>query len=289
MTAGFALMEEHLEQPRVPFEDGKVVLSRLAPGRSMIGAPVPSVKMVLDGEQHYEVEGRALRLRPGELLYLDAGTDCVGTNRIDTLGLCLMLKLPSVLPVSAMCGDDEPLLGRAFAFSAHTSPLGHALAAYGRRIANDPACGHRLAPTMVAQVGAALAEPLDACRLAAAGLDAAKPSTRRDILQRLERARAHLHDHLDRNVALGELASVARLSQFHLARYFKRAFGAAPVAYHRALRLERAARFLSAGRGSVAQAAELIGYSDAVALSHAFRKHFGVPPQRYAMNARSDS
>jgi len=118
------------------------------------------------------------------------------------------------------------------------------------------------------------------------GLDIAKPSTRRDIFRRLERARAHLHDHLDRGVALAELASIARLSQFHLARYFKRAFGEAPVSYHRALRLERAARFLAAGRGSVAQAAELIGYSDAVALSHAFRKHFGVPPQRYAMTAR---
>lgn len=287
MTAGFALMEEHLEQPRAPIAGGKVVLSRLAPGRSMIGAAVPSVKMVLDGEENYEVDGRAIRVRHGELLYLDAGADCVGTNRVDTLGLCLLLKLPNALPVAAMSGDADPLLGRAFAFSARTSPLGHALADYGHRIARDPAWGPVLASTMVAQVGAAIAEPLDAFRMAAAGLDAAKPSTRRDILQRLERARAHLHDHLHRKVALAELASVARLSQFHLARYFKCAFGAAPVAYHRALRLERAARFLSAGQGSVAQAAELIGYSDAVALSHAFRKHFGVPPQRYAMNARA--
>jgi AraC-like DNA-binding protein len=287
MAAGFALMEEHLEQPRRPFAGGKVVLSRLGPGRSMIGAPAPSVKIVIDGEQHYEVDGRAIRVRPGELLYLDAGADCVATNRIDTLGLCLLLRLPTPMPVAAMSGEADPLLGRAFAFSARTSPLGQTLADYGRRIAGDPACGPALASTMVTQVGAAISDPLDACRLAAASLDAAKPSTRRDILQRLERARAHLHDHLDRNVALAELASVARLSQFHLARYFKRAFGAAPVAYHRALRLERAARYLSAGHGSVAQAAELIGYSDAVALSHAFRKHFGVPPQRYAMTARA--
>ncbi len=182
MIASVALMEEHLEQPRAPFAGGKVVLARLAPGRSMIGSAAPSVKMVLEGEQSYEV------------------------------GACLNV----------------------------------------------------------------------------ARLDAAKPSTRRDILQRLERARTHLHDHLDRNVALAELASVARLSQFHLARYFKRAFGEAPVGYHRALRLQRAANFLAAGKGSVSQAAELIGYSDSVALSHAFRKYFGVPPQRYAMAARGN-
>ena len=114
------------------------------------------------------------------------------------------------------------------------------------------------------------------------GLVFAKPSTRRDIFQRLERARAHLHDHLDRGVSLAELASVALLSQFHLARYFKLAFDAAPIAYHRGLRLERAATYLAAGEGSVAQAAALIGYSDAVALSHAFRKHFGSAPQQWA-------
>ena len=142
-----------------------------------------------------------------------------------------------------------------------------------------------LAPAMVSLRGSAVAGRADGA--GEGGLDAAKPSTRRDILQRLERARAHLHAHLDRNVTLGELALVARLSQFHLARYFKRAFGAAPIAYHRALRLERAARFLARGEGSVAQAAALIGYSDAVALSHAFRKHFGAPPQRYAMTAQA--
>ena len=82
-----------------------------------------------------------------------------------------------------------------------------------------------LAPATVSLRGSAVAEHVG--RAGEGGLDAAKPSTRRDILQRLERARAHLHAHLDRNVALGELASVARLSRFHLARYFKRAFGAA--------------------------------------------------------------
>ena len=285
MAAGFSLMEEHLEQPRVPFADGKVVLSRLTPGCSMIGAPVPSVKMVLDGEENYQIDGRAIRIRPGELLYLDAGADCVGVNRIDTIGLCLMLSLPDGAMGHPGRDGGDPLLGRAFAFSARTSPLGRALTEYGHRIANDPACGPVLASTIVAQVGAAIEGPLGACSVAAAGLDTAKPSTRRDILQRLERARAHLHDNLGRNVALAELASVARLSQFHLARYFKRAFGSAPIAYHRSLRLERAAEYLARGEGSVAQAANLVGYSDAVALSHAFRKHFGQSPQRYAMAA----
>jgi AraC-like DNA-binding protein len=114
-------------------------------------------------------------------------------------------------------------------------------------------------------------------------LPAAKPSTRQELWQRLERARGHLHRILDRVVSLEELAGIATLSPFHLARHFKLAFGVSPIAYHRILRLERAARLLSSGAVSVAEAAERTGYSDAVALTHAFRRHFGQSPRRWAM------
>jgi AraC-like DNA-binding protein len=113
-------------------------------------------------------------------------------------------------------------------------------------------------------------------------LGVVKPSTRHDLLRRIERARDHLHAHLDRAVPLRELASVAGLSQFHLARYFSRLFQCPPAAYHRRLRLRRAAEYLVAGAGSVADAAELVGYSDSVALCHAFRKQFGEAPRRWA-------
>jgi len=113
-------------------------------------------------------------------------------------------------------------------------------------------------------------------------LGVVKPSTRRDLVLRIERARAHLHNHLDRAVPLRELAVVAGISQFHLARYFALLFACPPAAYHRRLRLHRAAEFLAAGDGSVADAAELIGYSDAVALCHAFRKQFGEAPRRWS-------
>lgn len=108
----------------------------------------------------------------------------------------------------------------------------------------------------------------------------AKTSTCLDLSKRLERVRAYLHQHLDRSVTLNELAAVAFLSPFHLARWFKRAFGEAPIAYHRTLRLTRAAERLAAS-GSLAEAAEAAGYSDEAALCHAFRRHFGCPPRQW--------
>lgn len=109
----------------------------------------------------------------------------------------------------------------------------------------------------------------------------AKTSTCLDLSRRLERVRRYLHEHADRGVTLDELAAVALLSPFHLARWFKRAFGQAPIAYHRTLRLVRAAERL-AGSGSLAEAAEAVGYSDEAALCHAFRRHFGCPPRQWA-------
>jgi AraC-like DNA-binding protein len=285
MAAEFSVMEQHLEAPRVAATGGKVVLSRLKPGHSVIGARAPSVKLVLDGEEHYRVDGRSLRVRPGQFLYLEAGADCIGTNRVETIGLCLMLPLGENV-YGAEEAPVDGVIGRALALSARTSNMGKSLLRYAREIARDPALGASLAPQIVAQVGVALAEPLAESRAAIESLNAAKPSTRRVLYQRLEQARAHLHDHVDRAVALAELASIAGLSQFHLARYFRLAFGEAPISYHRRLRLNRAAELLAGGAGSVAEAAEAAGYSDATALSHAFRKQFGCPPQQWAMAAR---
>ena len=182
---------------------------------------------------------------------------------------------------------QDPVLGRSLVLSTRASAMGRILTDYARRIANDPALGPMLAGELVARVQYAIAEPLEESRAAIEGLKAAKPSTRRELYRRLERARGFLHEHDDRSVTLGEMASVAGLSQFHLARYFKSAFGSSPISYHRSLRLARAAELLAKGGRSVADVAEATGYSDQVALSHAFRRHYGAPPHLWSMQRKA--
>lgn len=260
---------------------GKLVLSRLPPGHGLVPATAPTLKLILDGEIRYEFDGRTLVVRAGQYLYLDAGSSCMVDNRARTIGLCIgMPQLPCVAGGETVDAHD-PVLGRSLVLSTRASTIGRTLEYYGRRIANDPALGDALAGELVATVEYAIAEPLAESRAAIDGLKAAKPSTRRELYRRLERARGFLHDHDDRNVTLGEMASAAGLSQFHLARYFKAAFGQAPISYHRDLRLARAAELLRDGQ-SVAAAAEATGYSDQVALSHAFRRRYGAPPQSWA-------
>lgn len=287
MRCDFTVMDRHLEAPRAAAPAGKLVLSQLKPGSSMIGAPGPSLKIVIDGEERYAIDGRTVTVRPGQFLYLDAGATCIGTNRTTTIGMCLILPPDTVLSPYGGAAGHDPVLGRALVLSTGASAMGRRLKNYAERIAREPRLGARLAAELAAGVEQAIAEPLAESRAAIEALKAAKAETRRELHRRLERARGFLHDNEGRNVSLAEMADIAGLSQFHLARYFKLAFGQAPIAYHRALRLARAADFLAAGAGSLAEAAELAGYSDGVALSHAFRKHFGQPPQQWAMRLRA--
>jgi len=285
----FTLMDSQLTAPRGPTPAGKLVLSRLGPGSSPIGAPAPSLKLVLEGDERYEIDGRSIAVRPGDFLYLDAGSACIGTNRTDMTGLCLLLPHPPTAVTEGGPLGDDPVMGRAVVLSTGASTLGRTLRAYARRIADNPALGPLLADELSARVAFAIAEPLDESKAAMDGLKVAKLSTRRELHRRLERARGFLHENDDRNVSLAEMASVAGLSQFHLARYFKAAFGQSPINYHRVLRLARAAELLAAGGRSVADVAEATGYSDQVALSHAFRRQYGAPPHMWANGQRRAS
>ncbi|TMJ19391.1 MAG: helix-turn-helix transcriptional regulator [Alphaproteobacteria bacterium] len=280
MGCDFTVMDRQIESPRGPVPDGKLVYCALGPGSSMIGAPAPSLKLVLDGDERYEIDGRTISVKPGEFLYLDAGSQCIGTNRSAMTGLCLLLPTNGAANLPAGHGDD-PVLGRALVLSTRASALGRTLWDYGRRIAHNPLLGPAIADELVARVEVAIAEPLERSRAAIDGLKAVKLSTRRELFRRLERAREFLHAHIARAVTLAEMASVAGLSQFHLARYFKDAYGESPISYHRALRLDRAAKLLAAGGRSLAEVAEATGYSDQVALSHAFRRTYGVSPQSW--------
>jgi AraC-like DNA-binding protein len=281
MACDFIVMERQLQAPRDATPGGKLVYCDLKAGSSMIGAPAPSLKLVLEGDQRYEIDGRTIAIRPGEFLYLEAGSTCVGINRGAMKGICLLLPPTLQPPVAGQDHGHDPLLGRALVLSTKASAMGRALWDCGRRIAANPALGPRIAQELVARVEVAIAEPLAQSRAAMERVKAAKLSTRRELYRRLERARVFLHANDDRNVTLGEVAGIAGLSQFHLARYFKDAFGESPISYHRALRLKRAADLI-AGGASVALAADATGYSDPVALSHAFRRKYGSPPHSWS-------
>jgi AraC-like DNA-binding protein len=87
-------------------------------------------------------------------------------------------------------------------------------------------------------------------------------------------------DQLDRNVTLAELAAVAGMGTFQLAKGFTRHFGLPPHAVHLRLRLDRAQTLLRGGARPAA-VAEATGFADQAHFSRRFRRAFGVTPGVY--------
>lgn len=94
------------------------------------------------------------------------------------------------------------------------------------------------------------------------------------------RVRDLLHEQMDGNVGLDELASAAGIDRFRLARLFKRTFGTSPHAYLVRLRL-RAARQLLATGHRPAQVAAMVGFADQSHLGRWFLRAYRMTPAAY--------
>ncbi|RHW18491.1 AraC family transcriptional regulator [Sphingomonas gilva] len=277
MSAVLVRMDKHVDTPAPAVPDGKVVVSRLGSGESRILCSLTSIKLVLEGEEIHEVDGRAHIVRPGQMLIVDRGAEYRAMLRrnVTTMGFCLYLPGPVGEPQ-----PESPLLGRALILSSEASRLGALVRQHGARLHQslDPDA----ADPVLQEVRAALNDTLVAAAGNMARIDAKKASTRHEVMNRLEIARAYLHGHLGRSVPLPELAGVAGLSGFHLVRYFSAVYGLPPARYHRKLRLENAARMLTGSHTSATEVADSAGYGDLSAFTHAFTREFGMSPSAYA-------
>jgi AraC-like DNA-binding protein len=106
------------------------------------------------------------------------------------------------------------------------------------------------------------------------------------VLQRLVRARDHLHAELERGPTLEELARTAGLSRAHFARQFAHTFGVAPHQYLVALRIDAAKRALATG-ASVTDVCFEVGFESLGSFSTSFTRRTGVSPRAWQARTRS--
>ncbi|MBV8687644.1 MAG: helix-turn-helix transcriptional regulator [Alphaproteobacteria bacterium] len=274
-TPSFLLMSQHGEAARLPMPRGTVVLSRLGGGRSAVRALAPSVKYVLQGEEVYRIDGRTRCLRPGNFLLVEPGTDFEVRTPCpeETIGLCVYLG------ASEAPAGERLALGRAIAGSP-IDPLASLLGRYARLLADRPEAGETVARRIVREVTVGAEDYLATFANRLERLASVKASTRIETLHRVERARAYIHAHAQVPLTLEAVAAEAALSRFHLTRSFAEVHGLPPLAYHRRLRLDEAARQLRAGEASATDVARRLGYGSLSAFTRAFRHAFGVPPGR---------
>jgi AraC family transcriptional regulator len=109
------------------------------------------------------------------------------------------------------------------------------------------------------------------------------PGTRtvEDYGTRLERVHAYLADHLDAELDLDRLASVACFSPFHFHRVYHAMQGETIAESVRRMRLHRAAIELLGRKKPIARIARRAGYGSQAAFTRAFKSAYGTPPAAY--------
>lgn len=94
-------------------------------------------------------------------------------------------------------------------------------------------------------------------------------------------ARDFVQEHRFAVPGMREIAAVAGRHEVHVAREFRRYFGASVGAYARQLRAEQVARLLLRPRLAIGDIAVECGYSSHAHLCRDFKAHFGVTPSEY--------
>lgn len=277
MTDAFTFMKAHGEFVRGPQRAGRLVLSHLPAGGSRIQTNSRSVKFVLQGEEVYEIDGRIKRIRPGEFMVLEGGSEArVSIRGVEpTIGLCVYS--PSNESAISDLKDKCDLLPGAVV-GCTAEPFAALLKEYARKLLDEPGAGPRLANRIMADASRGSIQFLKRFESKLDRLAGQRSAARIEILQRLERARAFIRDHDDRVIRLDEVARHASISRFHLTRLFAEVYGQPPLTYHRNLRLDESARRLKRGEASPSKISDDLGYSNPSGFTRAFIRRFGFPP-----------
>jgi AraC family transcriptional regulator len=94
----------------------------------------------------------------------------------------------------------------------------------------------------------------------------------------------YIHDHLEQDIKLADLAALLGMSQFHFSYLFKQAIGTSPYQYLLQQRVERAKLLLKEGDRSIMDIAFLCGFNSHSHLSKQFRQLTGMTPKAYRAN-----
>lgn len=104
----------------------------------------------------------------------------------------------------------------------------------------------------------------------------------RDAYQRVvERVIRSMHDHIDQEMTLQDMADVAYFSPYHFNRVFRAVTGVPPVRFLYALRLARAKGLLLTTDLSVTDVCFEVGYNSLGTFSSRFASLVGVPPSQF--------
>ncbi|MBD2460265.1 helix-turn-helix transcriptional regulator [Oscillatoria sp. FACHB-1407] len=106
---------------------------------------------------------------------------------------------------------------------------------------------------------------------------------------KLHQAVDYIHEHLQHELTLADIAAVVQMSPFHFARLFKQSTGLAPHQFVIRCRVERAKELLLRGQMAIADIAIEVGFANQSHLNRHFKRIVGVTPKIALENSKNVS
>lgn len=106
----------------------------------------------------------------------------------------------------------------------------------------------------------------------------ARPSTRREVLQRLQKAKEYIDTNFLQIKEIKEVANHCQMSEYHFFRRFKEVYKKTPYQYITEQKMHLAKYLLKGSKYSVSEIALRCNFPDVFTFSKAFKKFFGLPP-----------
>lgn len=97
----------------------------------------------------------------------------------------------------------------------------------------------------------------------------------------LKQVTDYIEHHLDQDLTLSELATIAQISPSYFSALFKQSIGLAPHQFVIQRRIERAKQLLRQGKASIADIAHDLGFTHQSHLSRHFKRLVGVTPKAF--------
>ena len=245
------------------------------------------ISWIIEGEFLCQMEGRTVRLHPGELIFVNRGV----LHQIYPVQkgygrLYAFLWDPEFISG----GADSAVYQEAFDPMLKSGPrcltLAETLHAPGRRPFGDalrkivtlytlhPAYYHLQVKILLSQIWLLL------CRQEGEAPEPMTPERERDE-ERLKSAMNYMHAHYSEHFSLEELAQQALTSRSELCRCFRRMLGIPPKEFLMRYRIQQAEILLKNSAYSIAEVAEFTGFSSPSHFGSCFLRYVGCTPREY--------